>query len=126
MAASGVGYRASGRFDGVVVQALADRITLTNAALQSGLSEASIRPALVAAAAVTNRWSVVERVQLGLEEMKVAIAIPFDPVIRFERAVSIQLRRRGVELGLVIPGENRDSAGKPDPAIIKAVGRALR
>lgn len=114
------------RVEAIVAQALADRLAVTSAALRSGLPEAVIGSALTAATTVKDPWSVVERVGLGREELKVVIAIPFDPVIRFERVVPVQMRRRGVESRLVIPGEKPESGGKPDPALFKAVGRALR
>jgi hypothetical protein len=91
-----------------------------------GLAEASIGQVLNAAAAVADRWSVVERVHLGSDVLKVVVAISFDPAIHIERTVPIQLRRRGVESRLVIPGEKADSSSKPDAALIKAVGRAMR
>lgn len=58
--------------------------------------------------------------------MQVQIAISFQPVVRCQRIIPIQLRRRGVESRLVIPRAMSARPGKPDPASIKLIGRALR
>jgi hypothetical protein len=109
-----------------VGQMLADRVAVTDAAFQMGLPETSIGPLLAAAHSIADRWSVVERVQIGREAIQLSIAIPFQPAVRCERTIPIQLRRRGVESRLVIPGTGTTRPGKPDPALVKLIGRALR
>jgi len=69
---------------------------------------------------------IVKRVELGKQEIANGIDLSAflgsDTVVRY--AVPAQIRRRGVEMRLVINGANGLDARKPDAALIKAVVRA--
>ena len=77
--------------------------------------------------------ALVERVELGREGFRLALKLPLQPVenpaptclssLALARVISLRIKRRGVELRLVIDGKG-DSARKTDSALLKAVARA--
>jgi DNA invertase Pin-like site-specific DNA recombinase len=116
------------RVVGVAVSGLlANPASLTDAVREREIAADRI-PDLLRA---TARWSddplnLVERVDLTRDEIAIVInlgAISAEMEISVRHVVPTQIRRRGVEMRLVLdtPGTQ---AAKPDPALIKAVARA--
>jgi len=106
---------------------LADRSALAEAARKSGIAINQI-PGLLKA---ISRWrgralDLVERVDLGSDEITIGINLSSlsggtEMVIR--QIVAARIKRRGVEMRLVLDGTGTGTA-KQDPALIKAVVRA--
>jgi len=112
-----------------VTSLLADPARLASAARDAGMAAEGISGLLNAAARWQNRpMDLVERVDLGTDA--VAIHVSLAPLIRdycitILHTVPVRLRRRGVEMRLVLPGQgNGGRTAKPDAALIKAVLRA--
>jgi DNA invertase Pin-like site-specific DNA recombinase len=114
------------RVEMIVRDALEDWAGIAQAALKVGVPEGSIDQVLAAAKKIDSWSSAVQRVRLGGSEIRVTLAIPFAPVIYLERVVPVQMRRRGVESRLVIQAERNHFQASADPALVKAVGRAMR
>jgi hypothetical protein len=79
--------------------------------------------------------ALVERVELGEEGFRLTLELPIqlaanldaaDPTsLAITRLIPLQIKRRGVELRLVIEGDgDRGRARKADPVLLKAVARA--
>jgi hypothetical protein len=110
------------------VKLLADRAELTHAARECDLAIDRI-PGLLNS---TARWQgealdIIERVQLSPDE--IAIALDLRPLtgetgMMVRHLVPASMRRRGVEMRLVLEGAGHGRATRPDPALIKAVTRA--
>ena len=113
-----------------VANLLGDRAALTHAARESDVAIERI-PELLESAA---RWrgerlDLVKRVQLSPDE--IAIILDLSPLTGeteklVRHHVFASLRRRGVEMRLVVEGAGHGRASRPDPALIKAVARARR
>ena len=110
-----------------VMGLLADRAALADAVRERGITADRI-PGLLKA---VSRWrgqvlDLVRRVDLRRQE--IAIGVDLTPVagetaMSVRHVVPARIRRRGVELKLVLAGAETEPA-KPDPALIKAVARA--
>ncbi len=106
---------------------LADPPSLTNTLRGQGIAADHIRDLLEAA----SRWrgevlDLVERVDLSSDKITMAInlsALSSNTSTTVLHTVPTQIRRRGVEMRLVLNGLGAQAA-KPDPALIKAVARA--
>jgi site-specific DNA recombinase len=80
----------------------------------------------------TTIFDALERVDLSKHGIKVTlnlarllagqVAVPADARFLISRCVSLQLKRRGVELRLVLKGEET-SVPRSDPALLKAIAR---
>jgi hypothetical protein len=76
---------------------------------------------------------VIERVQLTAAGIRIVlkISIPYDPrargskVLRISRFVPMKLKRRGVELRIILDGKD-EIRRKIDPALLKTIARARR
>ena len=109
----------------------ADRSKLATAAQESGLAAARI-PELLRS---FSRWrgqvlDLVQRVELDRNEITIVVDLApviGEPEVLVRHAVPAQLRRRGVEMRLVLDGpDNGARTANPDPALINAVARAHR
>jgi site-specific DNA recombinase len=113
----------------VVASFLADPPSLTDAVREQGIAADRI-PRLLKAA---TRWSgdplsLVDRVELSDGEIAAILnlsALSDETEISVRHVVPAQIRRRGVEMRLVLNGPSTQAA-KPDPALIKAITRAHR
>jgi site-specific DNA recombinase len=109
---------------------------------EAGLDSSRIAPLLKSAAVWSARLrfeqdkalsSLIDRVDLGQDGMRLSIKLPLSnaengaPVgsshLSIKRHVPMQLRRRGVELRLVVNGGARASC-KTDQSLLRAVARA--
>ncbi|MGO9265777.1 MAG: hypothetical protein ACLQBA_12995 [Candidatus Binataceae bacterium] len=84
---------------------------------------------------VVNTAALIDRVDLGLNELQLTLNLA--PLVnhqfsndkcgalKMKRSVAMQLRRRGVELRIIMAGE---TAARPrfEPTLIKAIGRGRR
>lgn len=74
--------------------------------------------------------SLVRTINLGADAMKLSIGMASshnDDEIRIEFTKPLSIKRRGVEMRLVLTGaRNAERAGNSDPALIKALARAHR
>jgi len=110
-----------------VTALLADPPSLTDAVREQGIAADHIPDLLKAA----SRWrgqplDLAERVDLTRDAITICInlsALSREIGISILHAVPAQIRRRGVEMRLVLDGGNTQTA-KPDPVLIKAVARA--
>lgn len=102
---------------------LNDRTAIVRSGLDAKIPEGQIGKFLSVAAESCYWVTRVERVQLG-PEIKVTLVIPFDPPVHLEKSFPVQMKRRGVETKIVIPGQ--DAAGPVDSILLNAIGRALR
>jgi hypothetical protein len=78
---------------------------------------------------------VIERVQLTAEGIRIVlkISVPYGPtaspagakILRISRFVPMKLKRRGVELRIILGGKD-EIRRKVDPALLKAIARARR
>jgi len=106
---------------------LADRTVLTDAAREQGIAADRIPDLLQAVA----RWrgpvlNLVERVDLGGGKITIGVNLaPFtgQTEMTVRHSIPARIRRRGVEMRLVLDGAGTQTA-RPDPALIKAVVRA--
>ena len=114
-----------------VVAFFADRAELARVAREAQIHEARISELLEE----VRRWSgkpleVVQRVDLGAEEMTVHVDLSRflgkkGAVVR--HVIPTRIRRRGVEMRLVLHGENNGSRDdRVDPALVKAIVRGLQ
>ena len=110
---------------------LANRSTLAQAARDGGVAAERISGLLAAA----TRWQgevhdIVARVDLGADRIAVTVdlsRLTGEPSATLRHTIPTRIRRRGVEMRLVLAGAtNVAAAPKPDPALIKAVVRAHR
>jgi hypothetical protein len=106
-----------------------NRAALARVARESGVEKARVSDLLEAAQSWTGKpLGLVQRVDLSAEKTKVHLDLSgflrdSETVVRF--TIPLRMRRRGVEMRLVIDGEKRSSGEVPaDPALIKAVARA--
>jgi len=108
---------------------LADPPTLTDAARAEGIAADRIPDLLKAA----SRWrgevlDLIERVNLSHDEIAIGLNLGMFSVetgISIRHVVPARIKRRGVEMRLVLDGPGTPAA-KPDPALIKAVARARK
>jgi hypothetical protein len=121
---------------------LDDQQTLAAAIEETGLDSSRITPLLKSAAAWSARLqseqdnalsALIDRVELYRNGMRLSLKLPLSNAasgapdgsshLSIKRRVSMQIRRRGVELRLVINGGARASS-KTDQSLLKAVARA--
>jgi hypothetical protein len=121
---------------------LDDQQTVVAAIEEAGLDSSRIAPVLKSAAAWSARLqfeqdnalsSLIDRVDLGQDGLRLSIKLPLSNAesgapdgsshLSIKRHVPMQLRRRGVELRLVINGGARASC-KTDQSLLRAVARA--
>ena len=110
-----------------IASLLADPPSLTDAVREQGIAADRISSLLKA----TARWSgdplgLVERVNLARDEIAIVMnlsAVSSEMQISIRHVVPARIRRRGIEMRLVLDGTCAQAA-KPDPALIKAVARA--
>ena len=121
---------------------LDDQQTVISAIEEAGLDSSRIAPLLKSAAAWSARLqfeqdkalsSLIDRVDLGQDGMRLSIKLPLSNAesgapdgsshLSIKRHVPMQIRRRGVELRLVINGGARASC-KTDQSLLRAVARA--
>ena len=121
---------------------LDDRQTVISAIEEAGLDSSRIAPILKSAAAWNERLqveqdkalsSLIDRVELGQDGMRFSIKLPLSHTesgapdgsshLSLKRHVPMQIRRRGIELRLVIKGEASASC-KTDQSLLRAVARA--
>ena len=111
-----------------VVSLFADRAELARLAREAQIDEARVSALLEG----VRRWDgkpleVVQRVDLGAEEMTVHVDLSRflgkeDAVVR--HVISTRIRRRGVEMRLVLHSGNEGSGDdRVDPALVKAIVR---
>jgi DNA invertase Pin-like site-specific DNA recombinase len=77
--------------------------------------------------------SLIERVELRDDRLRLSIQLPFNSsdgsaanqinCLAFTREIPLQTRRRGVEMKFIVDGNPSDS-GRADPALIKLLARA--
>jgi hypothetical protein len=112
-----------------VMALLADRATLTRVVRDAEIDAARI-PGLLSA---VDGWpgeplDLVRRVDVAEDEIGVLVDLPSvtgtEGVVR--HLVPARIRRRGVEMRLVLDGEPEKRSRAPDPALIKAVVRARK
>ncbi len=121
---------------------LDDQQTVISAIEGAGLDSSRIAPLLKSAAVWSARLqfeqdgalsSLIDRVDLGQDGMRLSIKLPLSNAecgapdgsshLSIKRHVPMQIRRRGVELRLVINGGTRASC-KTDQSLLRAVARA--
>jgi site-specific DNA recombinase len=121
---------------------LDDQQTVVSAIEKTALDSSRIAPLLKAAAAWSERLqseranalsALIDRVDLNQDGMRLSLRIPLSNAengapdgsyhISIKRRVPMQIRRRGVELRLVIDGGARASC-KTDQSLLRAVARA--
>jgi hypothetical protein len=119
---------------------LDDQQTVISAIEEAALGSSRIAPFLKSAAAWSERLqveqddalsSLIDRVDLGQDGMRLSIKLPLSNTgapdgsshLSLKRHVPLQLRRRGVELRLVINGGARASC-KTDQSLLRTVARA--
>jgi site-specific DNA recombinase len=123
-------------------QMLMERPALSEILLQAGASVAGLKSALEAAEARTKQLEhpsestlaideLVERVDLRKDGIELTLDLgglidqPCKTPVKMTRFIPIAMKRRGVELRLVVEGV----AGlppRPDPALLKAIARGRR
>src|SRR5262249_53266909 len=82
---------------------------------------------------VTALIEIVEKVRLAKDNVRVSFKIPLpkdddeagQKILAFNRLVPMRMKRRGVELRLIVEGKN-DLPRNADPALLRAVARARR
>jgi hypothetical protein len=119
---------------------LDDQQTVISAVEEAGLDSSRIAPLLKSAAAWSERLqleqdnalsSLIDRVDLGQDDLRLSIKLPLSNIgapdgsshLSLKRHVPTQIRRRGVELRLVVNGGARASC-KTDQSLLRAVARA--
>lgn len=108
---------------------LTDPAQLANAARDAGMAADGLAGLLKAAARLRGEpMDLIERIDLGTDE--IAIRVSLAPLtgekgITILHTVPVKLRRRGVEMRLVLEGPGAGTP-EPDPALIKAVVRARK
>jgi len=126
-------------------QILSDRAALASTFRASGFAAAELKQALEAIDAEVksdqeietkqDTATLIERVDLKRGGMQITLnlraLVPVDRFpsggsnLRITRLVTVQLRRRGVETRLVIPGEEV-AVPRTDPALLRALSRAYQ
>jgi len=123
---------------------LDDRPAVLTALQESGIETPEIMEVLKLAEDLSRRLisetegadtltKVIEKVQLTAGGIRVGLKIPMPntgdgssgKILCVSRMLSMKMRRRGVELRIVLDGHS-DLARKADPALLKAVARARR
>ena len=108
-----------------------DRSKLATAVQESGVAANCIPDLLMSLL----RWhgrvlDLVHRVELGRDEITIAVDLTpvlGEPETLIRCTVPAQLKRRGVEMRLVLDSsDNSTRTSNPDPALIKAIARAHR
>jgi site-specific DNA recombinase len=121
---------------------LDDQQTVVSAIEEAALGSSRIAPLLKSAAAWSERLqleqdnalsSLIDRVDLGQDGMRLSIKLPLSNAesgaphgsshLSIKRHLPMQIRRRGVELRLVVNGGARASC-KTDQSLLRAVARA--
>ncbi|HEY0915021.1 MAG TPA: recombinase family protein [Solimonas sp.] len=114
-----------GRVEAAVQEILKDRSALAGAALSAGVPEGDLPKVLGRDWLATAAWpELVQRVDLTTAYLKVTLNLPYGPNLRLDRTFPLQMKRRGVELRLVISGA--EPGVQIDPSLLKAIGRAMR
>ena len=119
---------------------LDDQRTVVSAIEEAGLDSSRIGAILKLAAAWSARLqfeqdkalsSLIDRVDLGQDDLRLSIKLPFSNTgapdgsshLSIKRHVPMQIRRRGVELRLVVNG-GASASCKTDQSLLRAVARA--
>jgi len=133
-AAGGRGWRLPAQeierlVEGAVTALLRDAFELASAARESGLPEARIAPLLEAAARRRGKaLPLIHRIDLSQEQ--VVLHVDLSELVDLEaavvrRAIPTRLRRRGVEMKLVLSGRGGHAENaQVDQALVKAVVRS--
>jgi len=128
-----------------VQQTLSDRGALASMLKSSGLGAAELKQALEVVdrkvktvdeiGSMDEAGSAVERVELKRDGMQITLnlraLLPIDIVsdggasLRMTHVVQMQMKRRGVETRLVIPGE-AVAVSRSDPALLRALSRGYQ
>jgi site-specific DNA recombinase len=126
-------------------QMLSDRRALTSVLKACGLTAAELQQALEVVdrkvksvdeiGAMDAAGSIIDRVELKRDGMQITLnlraLLPTDPIsdggasLRMTRVVHMQMKRRGVETRLVIPGE-AVAVSRSDPALLRALSRGYQ
>ena len=109
---------------------MADPSALASAVRGAGLEADDVQQLLTSAMRYTGKgFELIDRVVLMDGEMLLTLdlsAFTGAKIHKIERSVPLQMRKRGVEMRLVIPNGRSSDAAKPDAALIKAIARAHR
>lgn len=120
----------AGEIEKTVLQALRsllqDAATLTTAARASGIEVGSIGT-LLSAVPKEPGLEMLERVELT--ETKLTLTVTFADLLKeaapaIRHVIPMAIRRRGVEMRLVLSGAGDTGTGKLDPVLIRAISRA--
>lgn len=123
---------------------LADRAAIALAVEESGIESNRLAPALKSAAAWVARLQsiggsavalaeLIERVELSSDGIRLALKVPLPPVeadgggpdhLSLNKIVPVQMKRRGVEMRLVLGGDSTPS--RVNFPLLKAVARTRR
>jgi len=124
---------------------LADRAAIALAVEESGVESSRLAPALKSAAAWVARLrsigesalalvELIERVELSSDGIKLALKVPLPPIeadggggpdhLSLNKIVPLQMKRRGVEMRLVLEGDSTPS--RVNLPLLKAVARTRR
>jgi DNA invertase Pin-like site-specific DNA recombinase len=114
--------------DGVTTL-LADRGALSRLAREAEIDAKRVPELLHAARDWTGApLDLVKRVELGQDEIAIRVNLSLflrEEITPVRHTIRTQIRRRGVEVRLVIDdGQQRSRPARPDPALVKAVVRA--
>jgi DNA invertase Pin-like site-specific DNA recombinase len=124
---------------------LSDRGALASTLKACGLAAAELKQALGAVernvesfeetGSIDAAGTIIERVELKRDRMQITLnlraLLPAEPIsegganLRMTRMVPMQMKRRGVETRLVIPGE-ATTASCSDPALLRALARGYQ
>jgi site-specific DNA recombinase len=124
---------------------LSDRVALASTLKTQGLSAAELKQAVEAIESKVRSFrqietmeeseTIIERVDLKRDGMQITLNLDSmlrpdqfphgGAPLRMTRLVPMQLRRRGVETRMVIPGE-AVTASRTDPALLRALARGHR
>ena len=104
---------------------LDDRPAIVSAAMEAGIDQVRINDLLKAinASPSNSALDLVERVELGEGRVRLTIKLPGNTDLSITRDFPMLMKRRGVEMRLVVPGAN--PAREPDRTLIKAISRAM-
>ena len=127
-------------------QMLSDRGALASTLKACGLAAAELKHALEVVdgkaksfeeiGSIDAAGTIIERVELSRDGMKItlnlrALLLPTEPIsegganLRMTRVEPMQMKRRGVETRLVIPGE-AVTVSRSDPALLRALARGYQ
>ena len=126
-------------------QMLSDRGALASTLKACGLGAAELKQALEVVdrkvksvdeiGSMDAAGSIIDRVELKRDGMQITLnlraLLPTDPIsdggasLRMTRVVHMQMKRRGVETRLVIPGE-AVAVSRSDPALLRALSRGYQ